>query len=351
MQGLPNKEDYLLEILNNNYSKETVYNYRRDLFCFEMFLWINNLEFKDLSKRIITLYKGFLRNGGYLDKAQELFKKFYNDDGTLKNTSVPSVESADIMKEFKNHNVTNHGISLSSRSVNRMLSSIRAYLNFLIDLEYPCPIAPTAIKLIKTEKKEKQIAELSDLIRLIECPEIYEKDETVKLRNRAILELLFSTGMRISELCSLDRIQLNEQGKIYVMGKGKKQRFVYLTERAKDHLHLYLKTRKDTNTALFIPLRGGRNGVRNKRISTNYLQEKIAEYRKRLGIIVPTSAHSLRHGFATYLAEEGANPAAIQILLGHESLQTTNRYVHASDRYAEETHRKFHPLKQDNEHS
>jgi site-specific recombinase XerD len=81
-----------------------------------------------------------------------------------------------------------------------------------------------------------------------------------------------------------------------------------------------------------------------KRISPNYLQERIKRYRERLRINVPTSAHSLRHGFATYLAEKGANPAAIQILLGHESLATTTRYVHASDRYAEETHRKYHPV-------
>jgi integrase/recombinase XerD len=75
------------------------------------------------------------------------------------------------------------------------------------------------------------------------------------------------------------------------------------------------------------------------------LQEKIKRYREYLGINVPTSAHSLRHGFATYLAEQGANPAAIQILLGHESLNTTTRYVHASDRYAEKVHRQYHPLK------
>ena len=72
---------------------------------------------------------------------------------------------------------------------------------------------------------------------------------------------------------------------------------------------------------------------------------KIKRYRELLGISIPTSAHSLRHGFATYLAEQGANPAAIQVLLGHESLETTSRYVHASDRYAETTHREFHPLK------
>ncbi|PIU56660.1 MAG: hypothetical protein COS87_01500, partial [Chloroflexi bacterium CG07_land_8_20_14_0_80_45_17] len=81
-----------------------------------------------------------------------------------------------------------------------------------------------------------------------------------------------------------------------------------------------------------------------KRISTNYLQERIKRYREKLKINVPTSAHSLRHGFATYLAEEGANPAALQVLLGHESLDTTTRYVHASDKYAEETHHKYHPL-------
>jgi len=128
------------------------------------------------------------------------------------------------------------------------------------------------------------------------------------------------------------------------MGKGKKQRFVYLTERAMEHLNRYLTSRRDTFPALFIPYSGRNVKNQQKRISTNYLQEKIKDYREKLKINVPTSAHSLRHGFATYLAEEGASPAAIQILLGHESLDTTTRYVHASDRFAQETHRKFHPL-------
>jgi site-specific recombinase XerD len=81
------------------------------------------------------------------------------------------------------------------------------------------------------------------------------------------------------------------------------------------------------------------------RISTNYFQEKIAQYRRKIGIQIPTSAHSLRHGFATYLAEQGASPVALQALLGHESLNTTTRYVHASEKFAEETVRKNHPLK------
>ena len=342
MGRLPFKDDYLIELLNNNYSKETIYNYKRDLFAFESYLYISGTAFNEVSKRTFSQYKGFLRSGGYLDKLHELFKKYYNENGILKNTD----DEGKVFEEFKRHKPANHGISLSSKSVNRMLSAIRAYLNFLIEFDYECPMPPNAIKLIKTEKKEKQVAQLSDLTRLIECPEKFEKDNFVKLRNRAIMELLFSTGMRISELVSLDREQINDQGKIYVMGKGKKQRFVYLTERALLHLNAYIKLREDDDLpALFIPQRGGRNGVKNTRLSTNYLQEKISFYRKALGIVIPTSAHSFRHGFATYLAEEGANPAAIQILLGHESLHTTNRYVHASDRYAEETHKKFHPLK------
>jgi site-specific recombinase XerD len=172
-----------------------------------------------------------------------------------------------------------------------------------------------------------------------------EINPIVGLRNRVMLEVLFSTGMRISELCKLKKVDIDGSGKIFILGKGKKERFVYLTPRANELLDGYLKTRKDNLENLFIPLRGSNSKHSDKRISTNYLQSKIKEYRQKLKINVPTSAHSLRHGFATYLAEQGASATAIQFLLGHESLNTTTRYLHASDKFAEETHRKFHPLK------
>lgn len=201
------------------------------------------------------------------------------------------------------------------------------------------------VKLTKTAKSHPRVAELIDLVRLIEYPSIAEKkDKKVALRNRAILEVLFATGMRISELVSLNINQIDATGKIFIEGKGRKQRFVYLTQRAKKHIQEYIATRKDNFPALFIPYRGTRSDSYERRIAQNYIQMKIKQYRNALKINVPTSAHSLRHGFATYLAEQGANPAAIQILLGHESLDTTTRYVNASDRYAEETQKKFHPL-------
>lgn len=212
-------------------------------------------------------------------------------------------------------------------------------------MDFKSPINADAVKLLKTEKKHSQVPEMLELIKLIEAPERFEVDPLVKLRNRAMLETLFATGMRISELLSLRRNELDDTGRIYITGKGKKQRFVYLTPRAIKHLKNYLAKRLDDSPFMFVPSRGKNNNKKNKRISTNYLQFKIKKYRELLFINIPVSAHSLRHGFATYLAENGANPAAIQILLGHESLDTTTRYVHASDKYAEKVHTKFHPLK------
>lgn len=307
---LPYLDDFLLNLQANKYSQETVYNYERDLKVFDTFLTDSNIDFEKLDKKAITYYKSYL-----------------------------------VSRDRKTAILAQHGDKeLDSSSVNRMLSSIRSYLRYLIDMDYPCPLPPEAIKLTKAGQKHPQVAEFDDLVRLIESPTSLESDPKVSLRNRAMLEVLFATGMRISELCNLNRNQVDSNGRIFITGKGRKQRFVYLTPRAKVHLDNYLASRDDAVAALFVPY-AGRNAVKPKRrISTNYLQDRIKRYREKLKINVPTSAHSLRHGFATYLAEAGANPAAIQILLGHESLDTTTRYVHASDKYAEETHKKFHPL-------
>lgn len=342
MLELPFKDDFLLEIQNNNYSNETVYNYRRDLTVFEAFMNIQKVDFSSLSKRTLTYYKGFLRDPKYLKQIIEWWEINKNKIDEYNRTRLdPIYESFSLQHSGREDNQ-----SLAPRSVNRMLSALRTYLKYLVDFDLieKMPISADSVKLIKVEKKKAQVAELDELIKLMEFPTEFEKDPIIAARNRAILELLFSSGLRISEVVNLNRFDLNEEGKIYIQGKGKKQRFIYITPRARSFINDYLAIRKDDNAALFAPTRGGRNGQKGKRISTNYLQERISYYRKLLGIIVPTSAHSFRHGFATYLAEEGASPAAIQILLGHESLHTTDRYVHASDKFAEDTHRKFHPL-------
>jgi len=295
---------------------------------------------------------------------------------------------------------------LDVNSINRMLSSVRSYLKFRVKWDLEIPLPADAVDMMKAEKRVKKVASLQDLTALIESPLEFESDERVAIRNRCMLEMLFASGMRISELINLDMENINVEGKMYIVGKGKKERSVFLTQRSLDWLNKYLSVRlkyaftnketeeqpgvldklmADVNTeretsgdelnleifdkgnrkyislvesyrqsgflnkfdspALFIPFSGGRYGKEDMRISTNYFQEKIAEYRRKLGIQIPTSAHSLRHGFATYLAEQGASPVALQALLGHESLNTTTKYVHASEKFAEETVRKNHPLK------
>jgi len=310
-------DDFLLYLKTNNYSLETIYNYERDLSVFSQFLDDSSTPFAKVDKRVVAEFKAYLASKDRLTPVR-------GEKGEL---------------------------LLGSGSLNRMLSALRSYLKYLIEMDLPCPLAPEAVKMIKAEKRHGQVAELPDLIRLIESPAYLENDPRVALRNQAVLEVLFSTGMRISELCRLNRSDIDGSGKIFIMGKGKKERFVYLTPRAQKFLERYLATRQDALESLFIPYAGTNVSSTKKRLSTNYLQMKIKEYRQKLKINVPTSAHSLRHGFATYLAESGASPAAIQILLGHESLDTTTRYVHASDKFAEETHRKFHPLSKPKENN
>lgn len=309
---LPYLDDFLLNIRTNNYSEETIYNYERDLEVFQNFLNETKINFNDIDKKTILNYKAYLAS---------------RDRKTPKNRQG--------MKK------------LSSYSINRLLSSLRSYLKFLIDMDYESPIPPEVIKLVKNPRKHPRVAEFEEIVKIIESPTKFEKNKIVKLRNRAMLEILFSTGMRISELINLKKSQIDKTGRIFIRGKGKKERFVYLTPRAQKHLKNYLEVRGETKSPyLFIPYRGKNVRKEDKRISPNYLQEKIKKYRELLGFNIPLSCHSIRHAFATYLAESGANPAAIQILLGHESLDTTTRYVHASDRYAEKIHRKYHPLKE-----
>jgi len=387
--ALPYKKEFLLELTNNNYSKETTDNYSRDLTFFEAFMWSEGLAFTKVDKLAISRYKGFLRDGGhiltahrYLDAKLAAKQQEFQKENNLQDLDGRAAKIAELEAKLKEEMAAEEAAKnklaaslakdekaktkksytkapgLAARSVNRLLSSLRGYLKFMINIDQAIPIPPDAVKMLKAERKESQVAELDDLIKLIECPEELETKPAVRARNRAILELMFSSGMRISEIVSINREQLNLYqktgadniaGKLYIIGKGKKSRFVYLTERCKFWLERYLEMRHDDYPAVFIPYRGGRAGTNDPnqvRISMNYIQERIVKYRRQLGIVVPTSAHSLRHGFATYLAEQGASPAAIQRLLGHESLQTTTRYVHTSDKFAETTHKQFHPLQE-----
>src|SRR5680860_721340 len=166
--ALPLFDDFLLNLKVNNYSPETYYNYERDLKVFEDFLFDNGIDFNKLSKKDILNYKAFLTS--------------YDRKTALAQESK---------------------IRLNAYSINRMLSVLRSYFRYLIEMDHPSPIAPDMIKMLKTVKKNAQIAELDEFVKLLQFPTTFEKNRLVGLRNRAMLETLFSTGMRISELINL----------------------------------------------------------------------------------------------------------------------------------------------------
>jgi len=309
---LPHIDDFLLEVQTRNLSEETLYNYERDLKVFENFLNEINIFFENVDKKTILNYKAYL---------------------TSRDRKTP--------RSLISHK------KLASFSINRMLSSLRSYLKFLIDSDYSAPIPPNAVKLIKTEIKLPRVGDFEEIKKLIEAPDQLEKNKLIALRNRAILETFFSTGARISELINIKLSDIDKNGRIFIKGKGKKERFVYLTPRAQRHIKRYIEVRAgDDSPYLFIPYRGRNVNVKIKKLSPNYLEERIKKYRELLGLNIPVTPHGLRRAFATLLAENGASVAAIQVLLGHESLDTTTRYVRTSNRFAEKTFQKYHPLKE-----
>jgi len=309
---LPYFDDFLLGLQTRNLSEETVYNYERDLKVFENFLNEIDTLFEKIDKKTILNYMAYLSSRDRKTPKSLLGKK-----------------------------------KLASFSINRMLSSLRSYLKFLTNIDYPIPIPPNAVELVKTEKNLPRVGEFNEIKKLLEAPTQFEKNKIVALRNRAILETFFSTGARISELINIKLSDIDKNGRIFIMGKGKKERFVYFTPRAQKHIKKYLEVRGETDSPyLFVPYRGKNVNLKNKKLSPNYLEEKIKKYRELLGLNIPVTPHGLRRAFATYLAEKGASVAAIQILLGHESLDTTTRYVRVSNRFAEKSFQKYHPLKE-----
>lgn len=429
---LDDQDDFLLYLRNNNYSDQTIINYARDLCIFAVFLYFRNTSFINCTKKDISMFKGYLMEGNHLKDLDTIRKndiEKLRGSGRLVNSQngmITPLNGSNFedeylarvyskvygslgISEYPQNKAARKNGGLDPVSINRTLSAIRRFLKLRISWDLPIPMPPDAIEMMKTEKRVKKVASEEDLVRLIESPMQFEPDEKVALRNRCMLEMLFATGMRISELINLDLEQINVKGKLYILGKGKKERSVFMTDRSLSWLNAYLRVRlkfaftdpdrenevlkmsdlltdretleegdvSDPNSdlnlnmfdndnrkyikliedyresgflnsfdspALFIPFSGRGANKKDARISTNYFQDKIAEYRRKLGIQIPTSAHSLRHGFATYLAENGASPAALQVLLGHASLNTTTRYVHASEKYAEETVEKLHPL-------
>ncbi len=228
--------------------------------------------------------------------------------------------------------------------------AIRNFLKYLVRQDYKV-ISPDKIELPKIPRRQIDIIEYADLERFLSSP----PQNTLRgLRDRAILEMFFSTGLRISELCNLDRYINLERGEFTVRGKGEKLRVVFLSGRARAALKNYLDKRSDALDHLFISLSKpfdyahGRQTSALKqpkvlgKITSRAVQRLVEFYRRKAGITKRITPHQLRHIFATDLLINGADIRSVQELLGHSNISTTQIYTHITNKELKDIHKSFH---------
>ena len=228
--------------------------------------------------------------------------------------------------------------------------AIRNFLKYLIRQDYDV-ISPDKIELPKIPRRQIDIIEYNDLERFLAAP----PQNTLRgLRDRAILETFFSTGLRISELCNLDRYLNLDRGELTVRGKGEKLRVVFLSERARVAIKNYLEKRTDPLEHLFVSLtKSSKLTAKSSpkvigRITPRAIQRLVEFYRRKAGIAKKITPHQIRHQFATDLLINGADLRSVQEMLGHSNISTTQIYTHITNKELREVHKSFHARRRKN---
>ncbi len=218
---------------------------------------------------------------------------------------------------------------------NYYMIALRSFLKYLRKRGVPA-LSPDTIELAKVGSRDLDLITIPELTRIMKAA---EGNEPRELRDRAIIELFFSTGLRLSELCSLNRDLDLSRDEFSIRGKGDKVRVVFLSEDAKSHIKKYLASRKDLDEPLFVS--ASKNG-KNGRLTPRSIERLVKHYAIKAGISKKVTPHVLRHSFATDLLSNGADIRSVQMMLGHANIATTQVYTHVTDKQLREVHKKFH---------
>jgi len=288
---------------------------------------------KNQSKRTLISYQHYL--GRFLEFAKNI---------ELSKIELPLIKKYRLYLnryEFRLHE------TLSIKTQNYHIIALRAFLKFCIKNDWKV-LAPEKVDLAKIPDRTVEYLSREELERLF-CA--VDDGKQIGLRNRAILEMLYSTGLRISELTNLNRQHVDlERGEFAIRGKGRKVRIVFLSSRAKEWLKEYLDSRDDNFDPLFLNHGRARNKKKgdldlkgeHRRLTEYTIQEMVRTTAYKAGITKHVTPHTLRHTFATELLMNGADIRSVQELLGHSSITTTQIYTHITNKKLKEVHQKYH---------
>jgi len=232
------------------------------------------------------------------------------------------------------------GSTMKKNTQNYYLIALRVFLKYLMKREISS-LPPDRIELAKIKERSLDLITTEELGRLLSGP---NGSDLKNLRDKAILELFFSTGLRVSELASLNKDLDLSKDEFSIRGKGEKVRVVFLSDSAKKSIKEYLAKRKDMEEAMFIQISNiSKKGT--SRLTPRSIERIVKYYAIKAGISKKVTPHVIRHSFATDLLQNGADIRSVQMMLGHSNIATTQIYTHVTDKQLREVHKKFHSQK------
>ena len=235
--------------------------------------------------------------------------------------------------------------NLKKNTQNYHIIALRAFLKYLIKNDIKT-LEPEKIELLKQHQRQVDFLDEKDLNQILEAPLKIKSEKIIQTRDKTILELLFSTGLRVSELANLKIENINlRKDEFSIRGKGGKIRLVFLSSEAKRWIKQYLKLRKDMNPYLFIAHDKIKKDINRKNLTPRSIQRIVQKYAKIAGLTKQVTPHTMRHSYATDLLMNGADIRSVQSMLGHSSIITTQVYTHITDNRLRDIHKTFHGKK------
>lgn len=274
--------------------------------------------------------------------------RIWGEDQNIKAPEDITLETIRQFRLYLNRIQDEDGKNLKKITINYHLIALRSFLKFISKKDLAQTLQAEKIELADTDERQINFLSQEEVESLLSAP---NQSTLQGLRDHAVIETLFSTGLRVSELVNLQREEINlEKGEFSVLGKGGKARVVFLSDKAKDALKKYLARRTDIDPSVFIRFGRKKNldldiTQEGKKLTPRTIQRIIHHYAIKAGITKPVTPHTLRHSFATDLLSNGADLRSVQTLLGHSSVTTTQVYTHVTDPQLKEIHKKFHGKK------